>query len=49
MLFWDNRSVLHLPIECPPEQRQRPNRTTIEGDVPRSWPYKDLHDELYGV
>jgi taurine dioxygenase len=35
MLFWDNRSVMHLAIECPPEQRRRLNRTTIEGDTPR--------------
>ncbi|WP_439588220.1 TauD/TfdA dioxygenase family protein [Hydrogenophaga sp.] len=34
MVFWDNRSVLHLAAGCPPEQRRRLNRVTIEGDVP---------------
>ncbi|WP_084360751.1 TauD/TfdA dioxygenase family protein [Hydrogenophaga palleronii] len=34
MVFWDNRSVLHLAAGCPPEQRRRLYRTTIEGDVP---------------
>ena len=34
MVFWDNRSVVHLATGCPPEQRRRLNRTTIEGDVP---------------
>lgn len=34
MVFWDNRSVLHLATGCPPQQRRRLNRTTIEGDVP---------------
>jgi taurine dioxygenase len=35
LVFWDNRSVLHLAAGCPPEQRRRLYRTTIEGDVPR--------------
>lgn len=34
MVFWDNRSVVHLATGCPPELRRRLNRTTIEGDVP---------------
>ena len=34
MVFWDNRSVMHLATGCPPEQRRRLNRTTIEGDEP---------------
>lgn len=34
MVFWDNRSVLHLAAGCPPDQRRRLYRTTIEGDVP---------------
>ena len=34
LVFWDNRSLLHLAAGCPPEQRRRLNRTTIEGDVP---------------
>lgn len=34
MVFWDNRSVMHLATGCPPEQRRRLNRTTIEGDAP---------------
>lgn len=34
MVFWDNRSVLHLATGCPADQRRRLYRTTIEGDVP---------------
>ncbi len=34
LVFWDNRSVLHLATGCPADQRRRLNRTTIEGDVP---------------
>jgi len=34
MVFWDNRSVLHLAAGCAPEQRRKLYRTTIEGDVP---------------
>jgi taurine dioxygenase len=34
MVFWDNRSVMHLATGCPADQRRRLNRTTVEGDVP---------------
>lgn len=34
MVFWDNRSLMHLAAGCPEDQRRRLNRTTIEGDVP---------------
>jgi taurine dioxygenase len=34
MVFWDNRSVMHLAAGCPAEQRRRLHRTTIEGDLP---------------
>jgi taurine dioxygenase len=34
MVFWDNRSVMHLAAGCPDHMRRRLNRTTIEGDVP---------------
>jgi taurine dioxygenase len=34
LVFWDNRSVMHLATGCPPDQRRRLNRSTIEGDVP---------------
>lgn len=34
MVFWDNRSLLHLAAGCPPDQRRRLYRTTIAGDVP---------------
>jgi taurine dioxygenase len=34
MVFWDNRSLMHLATGCPENQRRRLNRTTIEGDVP---------------
>jgi taurine dioxygenase len=34
LVFWDNRALLHLAAGCPPEQRRKHYRTTIEGDVP---------------
>jgi len=34
LVFWDNRSVLHLAAGCPDSQRRKLYRTTIEGDVP---------------
>ncbi len=34
LVFWDNRSVQHLAAGCPPEQRRKLYRTTVEGDVP---------------
>jgi taurine dioxygenase len=34
MVFWDNRSVIHLAAGCPDDQRRRLHRTTIEGDRP---------------
>jgi len=34
MVFWDNRSLMHLAAGCPEDQRRRLNRTTIEGDAP---------------
>ena len=34
MVFWDNRSLMHLAAGCPLEQRRTLYRTTIEGDVP---------------
>lgn len=34
MVFWDNRSLMHLAAGCPDQLRRRLNRTTIEGDVP---------------
>lgn len=34
MVFWDNRSVLHLAAGCPDHLRRRLHRTTIEGDRP---------------
>ena len=34
MVFWDNRSVVHLATGCPEHLRRRLNRTTIEGSVP---------------
>lgn len=35
MVFWDNRSVLHLAAGCPDHLRRRLHRVTIEGDEPR--------------
>jgi taurine dioxygenase len=34
MVFWDNRSLMHLAAGCPAHLRRRLNRTTIEGDLP---------------
>ena len=34
MVFWDNRSLMHLAAGCPDDQRRRLYRTTIEGDRP---------------
>ena len=34
LVFWDNRSVMHLAAGTPNHLRRRLNRTTIEGDVP---------------
>jgi taurine dioxygenase len=34
MVFWDNRSVMHLAAGCPDALRRRLNRSTIEGDRP---------------
>jgi taurine dioxygenase len=34
MVFWDNRSLMHLAAGCPPDQRRKLYRTTIEGDLP---------------
>ncbi|MBP0619749.1 TauD/TfdA dioxygenase family protein [Cupriavidus consociatus] len=35
LVFWDNRSLLHLAAGCPGHLRRVMYRTTIEGDVPR--------------
>jgi taurine dioxygenase len=34
MVFWDNRSVMHLAAGCPDDQPRLLHRTTIEGDRP---------------
>jgi len=34
MVFWDNRSLMHLAAGTPEHLRRRMNRTTIEGDAP---------------
>ena len=34
MVFWDNRSLMHLAAGTPDHLRRRMNRTTIEGDAP---------------
>jgi taurine dioxygenase len=34
LVFWDNRSLLHLAAGCPDGQRRMLYRTTIEGDTP---------------
>lgn len=34
LVFWDNRSLMHLATGCPDNQRRKLYRTTIEGDIP---------------
>ena len=34
LVFWDNRSLMHLAGGCPDNQRRKLYRTTIEGDLP---------------
>ena len=34
MVFWDNRSLMHLAAGTPDHQRRKLHRTTIEGDLP---------------
>ena len=34
MIFWDNRSLIHLAAGCPDHKRRKLYRTTIEGDRP---------------
>lgn len=34
LVFWDNRSLLHLAAGCPTHLRRKLYRTTIEGDTP---------------
>ena len=34
MVFWDNRSLMHLAAGCPEHQRRKLYRSTIEGDAP---------------
>ncbi len=34
MVFWDNRSLMHLAAGCPDHLRRKLYRTTIEGDAP---------------
>jgi taurine dioxygenase len=34
LVFWDNRSLIHLAAGCPPELRRKLLRTTIQGDAP---------------
>ncbi|GGD17539.1 taurine dioxygenase [Franconibacter daqui] len=34
MVFWDNRSLIHLATGCPDHLRRKLYRTTIEGDAP---------------
>jgi taurine dioxygenase len=34
LVFWDNRSVMHMATAFPQDQRRKLVRTTIEGDVP---------------
>lgn len=34
IVFWDNRSVIHLAAGCPEHLRRRLHRTTVEGDLP---------------
>jgi len=35
LVFWDNRSTLHLATGCPPGMARTMHRTTVKGDRPR--------------
>jgi taurine dioxygenase len=34
LVFWDNRSLIHLAAGCPAHLRRKLYRTTIQGDAP---------------
>ncbi|RZL84949.1 MAG: TauD/TfdA family dioxygenase, partial [Variovorax sp.] len=34
LVFWDNRSVMHLAAGTPDALRRKLYRTTVQGDVP---------------
>ncbi len=34
LVFWDNRSLIHLAAGCPSHLRRKLYRTTIQGDAP---------------
>ncbi|GKS92898.1 hypothetical protein AVAK2825_00205 [Acidovorax sp. SUPP2825] len=34
LVFWDNRSVMHLAAGTPDSERRKLYRTTVEGDLP---------------
>lgn len=34
LVFWDNRSLIHLAAGCPAQLRRKLFRTTIQGDAP---------------
>lgn len=34
IVFWDNRSLIHLAAGCPDHLRRKMYRTTVQGDVP---------------
>jgi taurine dioxygenase len=34
LVFWDNRSLMHLAAGTPADQRRKMYRTTVEGDMP---------------
>ena len=34
LVFWDNRSLIHLATGCPAHLRRKLYRTTIQGDAP---------------
>jgi len=35
LVFWDNRSTMHLAAGCPEDQARTLYRTTVQGDAPR--------------
>jgi taurine dioxygenase len=37
LVFWDNRSTMHLATGCPPELARTLFRTTVRGDRPAAW------------
>ena len=47
LVFWDNRSLIHLAGGTPDHLRRKLYRTTIEGDVPFQASPRLIHKERH--